>query len=215
MLITGPADLREQMRPLPTGQLLRALSRLRPGTDLSSPSTATKMALRSLARRHLTLTEELTELNTALTELATRAAPGLLAKPGVGIDVASQLLVTAGDNPERLRSEASFAHLTGVAPIPASSGRTHRHRLNRGGGRPGREQRPAHRGPGADEIRRPHPRLRPPTNRRRTIQKGHNALPQESNRPRDLPRNHSPRSRRNRCLTSVGASPGGSRAGAP
>jgi transposase len=135
MLITGPIDLREQMRPLPTGKLLRALSRLRLGTDLSSPSTATKMALRSLARRHLTLTEELTELNTALTELATTAAPGLLAKTGVGIDVASQLLVTAGDNPQRLRSEASFAHLTGVAPIPASSGRTHRHRLNRGGDR--------------------------------------------------------------------------------
>ncbi len=105
MLITGPVTLREQMRPLPTGQLLRALSRLRTGPDLSSPSTATKMALRSLARRHLTLTEELTELNTALTELATRAAPGLLAKTGVGIDVASQLLVTAGDNPQRLRSK--------------------------------------------------------------------------------------------------------------
>jgi transposase len=66
---------------------------------------------------------------------AAMAAPGLLVKTGVGADVAAQLLVTAGDNPERLRSEASFAHHTGTAPIPASSGRTTRHRLNRGGDR--------------------------------------------------------------------------------
>ena len=59
----------------------------------------------------------------------------MLALPGVGIEVAGQLLTTAGDNPDRLHSEAAFAHLCGVAPIPASSGRTHRHRLNRGGDR--------------------------------------------------------------------------------
>jgi transposase len=135
MLINGPAELREQMRPLPTGKLIGALSRVRPGSDLSSPSAATKMALRSLARRHLALTQELKELDAALAELTAMAAPGLLAKTGVGVDVAAQLLVTAGDNPERLRSEASFAHLTGAAPIPASSGRTTRHRLNRGGDR--------------------------------------------------------------------------------
>ncbi len=58
-----------------------------------------------------------------------------MALPGVGPEVAGQLLTTLGDNPERLRSEAAFAHLCGVAPIPASSGRTHRHRLNRGGDR--------------------------------------------------------------------------------
>jgi transposase len=135
MLINGPAELREQMRALPTGKLIGGLSRLRPGSDLSSPSAATKMALRSLARRHLTMTHELKELDAALAELTALAAPGLLAKTGVGVDVAAQLLVTAGDNPERLRSEASFAHLTGTAPIPASSGRTTRHRLNRGGDR--------------------------------------------------------------------------------
>ncbi len=98
-------------------------------------SAATKMALRCLAGRHLTLTQELTELDAALAELTAVAAPGLLTKTGVGVDVAGQLLVTAGDNPDRLRSEASFAHLTGTAPIPASSGRTTRHRLNRGGDR--------------------------------------------------------------------------------
>lgn len=63
------------------------------------------------------------------------AAPALLALQGVGPEVAGQLLTTAGDNPDRLRSEAALAHLCGVAPIPASSGRTHRHRLNRGGDR--------------------------------------------------------------------------------
>jgi transposase len=64
-----------------------------------------------------------------------RSLPPLLALPGVGIDTAGQLLVTAGDNPQRLRSEAAFAHLCGTAPIPASSGRTDRHRRNRGGDR--------------------------------------------------------------------------------
>jgi transposase len=135
MLITGPAQLREQMKPLGTAALIRSLALLRPGADLTSPVAATKMSLRCLARRHVALTEEIKDLDAALVELTAIAAPGLLAKPGVGAEVAGQLLVTAGDNPERLRSEASFAHLTGVAPIPASSGRTTRHRLNRGGDR--------------------------------------------------------------------------------
>ena len=135
LLITGPIDLREQMKPLGTTALIQALSRLRPAADLSSPAAATKFTLRSLARRHMALNDEIRELDAVLDELTTTAAPGLLAKTGVGTEVAGQLLVTAGDNPERLRSEASFAHLAGVAPIPASSGRTNRHRLNRGGDR--------------------------------------------------------------------------------
>jgi len=70
-----------------------------------------------------------------LTPLVTAAAPRLIALPGVGVDTAGQLLVTAGDNPSRLRSERSFARLCGAAPIPVSSGRTDRHRLHRGGDR--------------------------------------------------------------------------------
>ena len=93
------------------------------------------MALRSLARRHAALDAEVKELQRSLTQLTRQAAPELLARFGVGVQVASQLLVTAGDNPDRLRSEASFAHLAGVAPIPASSGQRRRHRLNRGGDR--------------------------------------------------------------------------------
>lgn len=135
LLVTGPAELREQLRPLRTTGLIAACARLRPTTDLADPEQATKTALRRLARRHQHLTEEITEADSDLRTLITAAAPRLLALPGVGTEVAGQLLTSAGDNPDRLRSEAAFAHLCGVAPIPASSGRTHRHRLNRGGDR--------------------------------------------------------------------------------
>lgn len=135
LLVNGPAELREQMRTLPTAKMIKALARLRPGADLSDPSAGCKHALRSLARRHGALDEEIKELHRCLTQLTEQAAPELLDRFGVGVQVAAQLLVTAGDNPDRLRSEASFAHLTGVAPVPASSGQRHRHRLNRGGDR--------------------------------------------------------------------------------
>lgn len=135
LLVNGPAELREQMRALPTAKMIKALARLRPGADLSDPSAGCKHALRSLARRHAFLDEEIKELHRSLAELTEQAAPELLERFGVGVQVAAQLLVTAGDNPDRLRSEASFAHLTGVAPVPASSGQRHRHRLNRGGDR--------------------------------------------------------------------------------
>ncbi len=135
LLVTGPVELREQLRTLSITALIVACARLRPTTDLADPEQATKTALRRLARRHQHLTEEITEADTDLRALITAAAPRLLALPGVGTEVAGQLLTSAGDNPDRLRSEAAFAHLCGVAPIPASSGRTHRHRLNRGGDR--------------------------------------------------------------------------------
>jgi transposase len=91
--------------------------------------------LRTLARRWHQLQAELTQLDTQLQTLVGAVAPTLVALPGVGVDTAGQLLVTAGDNPHRLRSEAAFAQLCGTAPIPASSGRADRHRLNRGGDR--------------------------------------------------------------------------------
>ena len=90
---------------------------------------ATKTSLRTLARRWQQLQAELDRIDLQLQALVSSAAPTLVALPGVGIDTAGQLLVTAGDNPQRLRGEAAFAHLCGVSPIPASSGRTHRHRL--------------------------------------------------------------------------------------
>jgi transposase len=120
---------------LTSGALTDTCARLRPITDLADPVQATKAALRRLTRRHQQLCAEIRELDAELAPLVTAAAPRLLALPGVGVEVAGQLLVTAGDNRDRLGSEAAFAHLCGVAPIPASSGRTDRHRLNRGGDR--------------------------------------------------------------------------------
>jgi transposase len=115
--------------------LVRHAARLRPGPDHADPVTATKYALRAIARRHDFLTDQLRDLDRILAPLVTAAAPGLIALFAVGADTAGALLVTAGDNPDRLRSEAAFAHLCGVAPLPASSGKTQRHRLNRGGDR--------------------------------------------------------------------------------
>ena len=135
LLVTAPAELREQLRGLTTTALIATCARLRPTGDVASPEHATKTALRRLARRHQFLSEEISDADAELHTLVTAAAPRLIALPGVGTEVAGQLLTTVGDNPDRLHSEAAFAHLCGVAPIPASSGRTRRHRLNRGGDR--------------------------------------------------------------------------------
>jgi transposase len=135
LLVSAPAMLREQVAGLDRAALIRALARLRPGDDLARPLAATRAALRRLARRHQALDSEITELDSEIGPLMKQAAPALLELFGVGPETAGQLLASAGDNPERMRSEAAFAHLAGVAPIPASSGRTHRHRLNRGGDR--------------------------------------------------------------------------------
>ena len=97
--------------------------------------SATKAALRSLARRWQALQAEIDDLDAQLTSLVAAVAPELIALPGIGVDTAGQLLVTAGDDPGRLRSERSFARLCGAAPVPVSSGRTDRHRLHRGGDR--------------------------------------------------------------------------------
>ena len=96
---------------------------------------STLFAIRVLGRRVAALDDELAEVTAVIRPLVERSAPGLLAMYGVGYDVAAKLLVAAGDNPDRLHSEAAFAHLCGVAPLEASSGKTVRHRLNRGGNR--------------------------------------------------------------------------------
>jgi transposase len=135
LLLAGPPDLRERFRTHGPTALVQAMASLRPGPNLADPREATKYALRDLARRHHHLSVEIAELDKALTDLVATTAPALLARIGLGTDTAGALLVAAGDNPDRLRSESAFAHLCGVAPLPASSGRTQRHRLNRGGDR--------------------------------------------------------------------------------
>ncbi|MFF2128274.1 transposase [Streptomyces olivochromogenes] len=135
LIVTAPAATREALRSLTTAELIRRLAASRPGSDLTTPAAAVKLALKRLAKRYQHLSEEIADADAELRALITHTAPGLLALPGVGTETAGQLLVTAGDNPDRLASEASFAHLCAAAPVPASSGRTDRHRLNRGGDR--------------------------------------------------------------------------------
>jgi len=135
LLVTAPEDLRHRLRKLPTKGLVDACARLRPGATPNDVQTATKFALRSVARRYEQLSEEIAELDEQLDRLVADAAPELTALPGIGTDHAATLLTVAGDNPQRLKSEASFASLCGVSPIEASSGKVVRHRLNRGGDR--------------------------------------------------------------------------------
>lgn len=135
LIVTAPSSVRDTLRGLSAKELVDTLARSRPTGELADPSCSVRTALRRLARRYRALDEEIKEADREIGPLVTKAAPRLIALPGVGPETAGQLLASAGDNPDRLRSEAAFAHLCGVAPVPASSGRTNRHRLNRGGDR--------------------------------------------------------------------------------
>ena len=134
-IITAPAELREQLASLGPSALVVACARLRPTGNLTDPIQGVKTALRRLAKRHQDLSEEIADADRELEVLIAVTAPRLVERMGVGPEVAGQLLITAGDNPERLTSEAAFAALCGASPLPASCGRTDRHRLNRGGDR--------------------------------------------------------------------------------
>jgi transposase len=135
LVITAPDQLRSRLKGLSVCALVREAARLRPSRPGDVVMAAHKAALCSLARRIQGLEDELAELDKRIEALVEAAAPELLARFGVGPDTAAALLVSAGDNPERLHSEAAWAHLCGVAPIPASSGKSNRHRLDRGGDR--------------------------------------------------------------------------------
>ena len=138
LLLTGPETLREQFRGTTVWRMVRGAARLRPG-DPTTPAGATKYALRLLARRVLELEAELDDLESILQPLVAATAPELVRLHGLGPETAGALLVAAGDNPERLRDEAAFAHYCGVSPIDASSGTVVRKRLNRGGNRSANE----------------------------------------------------------------------------
>jgi transposase len=133
--LTAPEQLRQRLRGLSTKELVSVAARFRLGDDPPDVPAATKFALRSVARRYEALSREIAELDAHLDRLVAQVAPELVALPGIGTDSAATLLIVAGDNPQRLRSEATFASLCGVAPIEASSGKVVRHRLNRGGNR--------------------------------------------------------------------------------
>ena len=133
--VTAPEQLRHRLRGLSTKELVCVAARFRLGDDPRDVPTATKFALRSVARRYEALSEEIAELDVHLDRLVAQVAPELLSLAGIGTDSAAMLLIVAGDNPQRLGSEASFANLCGVSPIEASSGKVVRHRLNRGGNR--------------------------------------------------------------------------------
>ncbi len=134
LILTGPDELRGRFAGHGTAAQAAAIAALRPRPG-NVPGYAPRGALRELGRRVQFLDAQLERLDELIGPLVTARAPGLLSLHGVGPDTAALLLVAAGDHPERLRSESSWAHLCGVAPIPASSGKTSRHRLNRGGNR--------------------------------------------------------------------------------
>jgi transposase len=132
---TAPDQLRCAMKGLSVKELVAEGQRLRPRRSGDPVTSATKASLSSLAKRVHGFDLEIAELDSLLGPLVEATAPELLALVGVGPDTAASLLVAAGDNPERLHSESAWAHLCGVAPIQASSGKVTRHRLDRGGDR--------------------------------------------------------------------------------
>lgn len=134
LILTAPDQLRQVLEPLSTDDRVARCARFLPG-PLTDPAEAAKAALKALARQHQTMTVDLDRLRGHLDDLTIAANPALRAANAIGPDVASILLVAAGDNPERLTSDAAFAALCGASPVEASTGKTVRHRLNSGGNR--------------------------------------------------------------------------------
>lgn len=135
-IVCAPDHLRDALRKMTRMQLIRTLATWRPDlTGYRDVEGSYRIALKSLARRYLELHDEVADLDDMIEAIVKELAPELIARHSIGLNSAAQLLLTAGDNPERLGSEACFAALCGVSPVPASSGKTIRHRLNRGGDR--------------------------------------------------------------------------------
>jgi transposase len=131
---TAPDELRARLRSLTTLQRARVCARLRAG-DVLTPAGAAKRALRSIAQRWLALNDETRELSCDIKHILDIIATPMLERHGIGYETTGTLLCAAGDNPERLNTEAGYAALCGTAPVRVSSGKTNRHRLNRAGDR--------------------------------------------------------------------------------
>lgn len=135
-IVCAPEELRDALRKLTRMQLIRTLAAWRPDlSDCRNVTSAYRIALKSLGRRYLELHDEIADLDAMIGAIVDELAPSLVARNSIGKESAAQLLLTAGDNSDRIKSEASFAALCGVCPVPASSGKVTRHRLNRGGDR--------------------------------------------------------------------------------
>jgi len=136
LVYTGPETVRSRFKDRYKTGLITEVAKLRPRKASDPILYTTQVTMRGLARRIQMLNSEIKGLDSMLTELVANTAPSLVGLYGIGTDTAATLLVAAGDNPDRLHSERSWAHLCGVSPIPAGSGKTSgRHRLNRGGNR--------------------------------------------------------------------------------
>jgi len=135
LVFTGPESIRSRFKDRYKTGLITEAAAMRPRNGTDPVLFTTNVVIRGLARRIQGLNAEMATIDAMLGELVAEVAPSLLELYGVGVDAAATLLVTAGDNPDRLRSERAWAHLCGVTPVPASSGKTIRHRLNRGGDR--------------------------------------------------------------------------------
>jgi transposase len=135
-IISAPDALRDQLRVMTRMKLVRTLAAWRPDlTGYREVEAAYRISLKSLGRRYLELHDEIADLDVMIAAIVDELAPALVMRNSIGHTGAAQLLLTAGGNPDRMRSEASFAALCGVSPVPASSGKIIRHRLNRGGDR--------------------------------------------------------------------------------
>ncbi len=135
LVVTAPDPLRARLRGLSSIMVVKTTAAMRPRVTGDLAADTTTAVIVELARRARDLNQTLADLDTRLETLIADHAPDLLARPGIGPVTAAALLVAAGDNADRVRTEAAWAHMCGVAPIAASSGRTTRHRLNRGGNR--------------------------------------------------------------------------------
>lgn len=191
LLITAPEAVRTRWTGMAQACLIDSLAATRPGPDTDSTTSATGQGLRRLARRCQYLTTEITEADDELRALLDFAAPSMIATKGYSVITTATLLITAGSNPERLRSEASFAALCGTSPIPASSGKTNRYR--RGAWwRPASELGAASDWAGALVQRPTDESLRSTTTSEWKNEEGRSTVPQTRHRPRGVPSSQRP-----------------------
>ena len=135
LCFTADPVIRRRFEGLSVAQLTKTAAALKPRPGDDQVRYSTLFAIRALGRRVVYLRDEVEELTALVKPLIDQRSPGLMGVYGVGYEVAAKLLIAAGDNPDRLTSEQAFAHMCGTAPLQASSGKTQRHRLNRGGKR--------------------------------------------------------------------------------